>query len=36
MYFSLYDIAPYSTGIPMFTINWDDIIDYLENPNIIK
>lgn len=36
IYFSLYDIAPYSTGIPMFTITWDDIIDYLENPNIIK
>ncbi|MBP3906402.1 MAG: DUF3298 domain-containing protein, partial [Peptostreptococcaceae bacterium] len=36
IYFSLYDIAPYSSGIPMFTITWDEIIDYLENPNIIK
>ena len=36
IYFSLYDIAPYSSGIPMFTITWDEIIDYLENPNIIN
>lgn len=36
IYFSLYDIAPYSSGIPMFTITWDDIINYLENPNISK
>lgn len=36
IYFSLYDIAPYSSGIPMFTITWDEIIDYLENPNITK
>lgn len=36
IYFSLYEIAPYSTGIPMFTITWDEIINYLENPDIIK
>ncbi|MGL5712291.1 MAG: DUF3298 and DUF4163 domain-containing protein, partial [Paraclostridium sp.] len=36
IYFSLYDIAPYSTGIPTFTITWDEIIDYLENPTIAK
>lgn len=36
IYFSLYDIAPYSTGIPKFVITWDEIIDYLENPNISR
>lgn len=36
IYFTLYEIAPYSTGIPTFTITWDEIIDYLENPNISK
>lgn len=36
IYFDLYEIAPYSTGIPMFTITWDEIINYLENPEIVK
>lgn len=29
VYFSLYDIAPYSSGIPMFTISWEQLEKYL-------
>ncbi|MEG0799498.1 MAG: DUF3298 and DUF4163 domain-containing protein [Romboutsia sp.] len=29
VYFSLYEIAPYSSGIPMFTISWDQLNKYL-------
>ncbi|CEO35673.1 copper amine oxidase domain-containing protein [[Clostridium] sordellii] len=29
VYFGLYDIAPYSTGIPKFKLTWDEIGKYL-------